>query len=141
MSNALQLYIIELLKEKVRRVTRARFEKLVWQAVERLPAFFKERLQNVIIVITDRPDPPDDSLLGLYQGVPLTERSVFSDQIQPDMIYIFQKNIEALANGNDDEIRRQVRITVMHEIGHHFGLDEDQLAALEDEPDAASPLP
>ncbi len=124
----------------MKSVTRARFEELVWQAVESLPAFFKERLQNVMIVITDHPDPPDDSLLGLYHGVPLTERSVFSEQIQPDIIYIFQKNIEALANGNDDEIRRQVRITVMHEIGHYFGLDEDQLAALEDEPDDPHPL-
>ncbi len=52
---------------------------------------------------------------------------------------LLQKNIEALAKGNDAEIRRQVRITVMHEIGHYFGLDEDQLAALEDEPDAAPP--
>lgn len=121
-------------------MTRARFEELVWQAVESLPAFFKERLQHIMIVIKDHPDPPDDALLGLYHGVPLTERSVFSEQLQPDMIYIFQKNIEALANGNDDEIRRQVRITVMHEIGHYFGLDEDQLAALEDEPDADSPL-
>ncbi len=126
-------------QEKVNEVTRARFEELVWQAIESLPAFFRERLQNVLIVIKDHPDPPDDSLLGLYQGVPLTERSVFSDQVQPDVIYIFQKNIEALAKGNDAEIRRQVRITVMHEIGHYFGLDEDQLAALEDEPDAAPP--
>ena len=119
-------------------MTRAQFEKLVWEAVDSLPQFFKDRLQNVMIVIQERPDPPDDTLLGLYHGVPLTERSVFSDQIQPDVIYIFQKNIEAIAGGDADEIRRQVRITVIHEIGHYFGLDEDQLAALEDEPDAAS---
>jgi predicted Zn-dependent protease with MMP-like domain len=117
-------------------VDRAAFEKLVWQAVESLPRFFKERLQNVMIVIEDEPDPPDGSLLGLYQGVPLTERSVFSDHIEPDIIYIFQKNIEAIAHNDPQEICRQVRITVMHEIGHYFGLDEEQLAALEDEPPA-----
>lgn len=117
-------------------MTRAQFEKLVWEAVESLPQFFKDRLQNVMIVVEDRPDPPDDTLLGLYHGVPMTERSVFSEQTQPDVIYIFQKNIEAIAGGNVDEIRRQIRITVMHEIGHYFGLDEDQLAVLEDEPDA-----
>jgi predicted Zn-dependent protease with MMP-like domain len=111
---------------------RAAFEKLVWQAVESLPRFFQERLQNVMIVIEDKPDPPDDSLLGLYQGVPLTERSVFSHQIEPDIIYIFQKNIEAIAGNDPQEIRRQVRITVMHELGHYFGLDEEQLAVLED---------
>lgn len=124
-------------------VDRARFEQLVWQAVESLPTFFKERLQSVMIVIQDRPDPtlteePDRALLGLYHGVPLTERSVFAERFEPDVIYIFQKNIEAIANGNEDEIRRQVRITVIHEIGHHFGLDEDQLAVLEDEPDASA---
>ena len=89
-----------------------------------------------MIVIEDEPDPPDGSLLGLYQGVPLTERSVFSDHIEPDIIYIFQKNIEAIAHNDPQEICRQVRITVMHEIGHYFGLDEEQLAALEDEPPA-----
>lgn len=114
---------------------RAEFEKLVWEAVDSLPRFFKERLQNVVIVVKDRPDPPDETLLGLYEGVPITERSVFSDQMGPDVIYIFQKNIEALARGDPDEIRRQVRITVIHEIGHYFGLDEAQLAALEDESD------
>jgi predicted Zn-dependent protease with MMP-like domain len=113
-------------------MTRAQFERLVWEAVESLPRFFQDRLQNVVIVVEDHPDPPDDTLLGLYHGVPLPERSVFSEQIQPDVIYIFQENIEALAGGDPDEIRRQIRITVIHEIGHYFGLDEDQLAALED---------
>lgn len=114
-------------------MTRAQFEKLVWQAVESLPKFFKDRLQNVMIVIKDRPDPPDETLLGLYDGVPLTERSVFTDPMQPDVIYIFQKNIEAVSGGDEEEIRHQVRLTVIHEIGHYFGLDEDQLAVLEDE--------
>jgi len=114
-------------------MTRAQFERLVWEAVESLPKFFKERLQNVMIVIEDRPDPPDDTLLGLYHGVPLTERSVFADHMQPDIIYIFQKNIEKSAHNDADEIRRQIRITVMHEIGHYFGLDEGQLAVLEDQ--------
>lgn len=124
-------------------VDRARFEELVWQAIGSLPTFFKDRLQNVMIVIQDRPDPhlteePDTALLGLYHGVPLTERSVFAERFEPDVIYIFQKNIEAIANGDEDEIRRQVRITVIHEIGHYFGLDEEQLAALENEPDASA---
>lgn len=114
-------------------MTRAQFERLVKEAVESLPRFFKDRLQNVMIVIEDRPDPPDDTLLGLYHGVPLPERSVFADQMHPDIIYIFQKNIEAIAHDDEDEIRRQIRITVMHEIGHYFGLDEGQLAVLEDE--------
>lgn len=115
---------------------RTRFEGLVWETVKSLPAFFKERLQNVMIVVQDVPGPElaeefGDDLLGLYQGVPLPERSVFTEQTQPNIIYIFQKNIEAMADGDEEEICRQLRITVIHEVGHYFGLDEKQLEVLE----------
>lgn len=118
-------------------MTRTRFEELVHETLKDLPEFFKERLQNVLIIVQDLPDPEiaqelGDDLLGLYQGIPLTERSVFSEPLEPDMIYIYQKNIETIAN-SEAEIRHQVRITVIHEIGHYFGLDEEQLEILEDE--------
>lgn len=117
----------------------ARFQQLVREAVENLPEFFRERLQNVMVIVQDVPDPEiqrelGDDLLGLYQGVPLTERSVFHEPLEPDLICIYQKNIESIAD-SEEEMRRQVRITVIHEIGHYFGLDEDQLAILEDEQD------
>lgn len=117
-------------------MTRSQFEQLVREALHELPEFFRQRLQNVLIIIQDAPDPQiarelGEDLLGLYQGTPLTERSVFHEPLEPDMIYIYQKNIEALAD-SEEEIRRQVRITVIHEIGHYFGLDEAQLEALED---------
>lgn len=129
---------------QVSSVKRARFEQLVWEAVESLPQFFKERLHNVMIVVQDYPDPEvqkelGDDLLGLYQGVPLPERSVFAEHPQPDIISIFQKNIEAYAGANEAEIRRQIRITVIHELGHYFGLDEDQLEILEGAPPAPPP--
>ncbi|MCS6903386.1 MAG: metallopeptidase family protein [Candidatus Bipolaricaulota bacterium] len=117
-------------------MTRAQFEKLVHEALHELPEFFRQRLQNLLIVVQDVPDPQiarelGHDLLGLYQGTPLTERSVFHEPLEPDIIYLYQKNIEALSD-SEEEIRRQVRITVIHEIGHYFGLDEAQLEILED---------
>ncbi len=70
--------------------------------------------------------PPRSLLLGVYRGVPATQRSVFDLSTGPDTIVLYQKNIEAVCS-SDDEIREQVRRTVIHEIGHYFGMDEDQL--------------
>ena len=115
---------------------REHFEELVWQAVESLPPQIKERLENVAVVIEDLPSPEvraefgDDLLFGLYQGTPLTERSVWNFQPQPDVITIFQKNIEAECQ-TEAEIRDEIRTTVIHEIGHYFGLDEARLDVLE----------
>ncbi|MCI2430803.1 metallopeptidase family protein [Candidatus Acetothermia bacterium] len=116
-------------------MTRSQFEELVHETLHALPAFFRRRLQNVLIIVQDAPDPEiarelGDDLLGLYHGTPLTERSVFHERLEPDIIYIYQKNIESLAD-SEEEVRRQVRITVIHEIGHYFGLDEAQLEILE----------
>ncbi|MBI1743051.1 metallopeptidase family protein [Candidatus Acetothermia bacterium] len=117
---------------------RAHFEELVWQAVESLPPLIKERLENVVIAIEDVPSREiqaefgDDLLFGLYQGTPLPERSVWNFEPQPDVIYIFQKNIESVCQ-TEDQIRDEIRTTVIHEIGHYFGLDEAQLEVLEKE--------
>lgn len=115
-------------------VSRKRFEELVERAVEELPEFFKEKLENVAIVIEDVPPPevqrelgPD--ILGLYQGVPLPERSVWSQYPYPDVIAIYQRNIEAICR-SEAEIIQQIKETVMHEIGHYFGLDEEKLREL-----------
>lgn len=117
---------------------RAHFEELVWQAVESLPPLIKERLENVVIAIEEVPNREiqaefgNDLLFGLYQGTPLTERSVWNLEPQPDVIYIFQKNIESFCQ-TEDQIREEIRTTVIHEIGHYFGLDEAQLEVLEEE--------
>ena len=114
---------------------RERFQELVEQAVTDLPGFFQEKLENIAIVIEDYPPPdvasryPDGLLLGLYRGVPLTERSIWSFHPYPDVISIYQRNIERLCH-TDQEIVQQVRQTVMHEIGHYFGMDEEQLREL-----------
>jgi predicted Zn-dependent protease with MMP-like domain len=114
-------------------VTREEFEDLVREALDELPEEFADRLDNVEIVIEDEPepellrsmgmDPRRDTLFGLYQGVPLHLRGTSYGGILPDKITIFYRPL-LRACRTPDRIRRQVRITVIHEIGHFFGLND-----------------
>jgi predicted Zn-dependent protease with MMP-like domain len=107
---------------------RKRFEKLVEESLERLPEVYRSRLTNVAIIVEDTPPEeaePGTLLLGLFHGVPRTEKSVFY-AAPPDRIFLYQKNIEAVCS-SDEEIRRQVRATLLHELGHYFGLSEEEL--------------
>ncbi len=115
-----------------------RFERLVARAVEELPEEFCERLENVDVVVADEPDRrqrrrsrlrPRDTLLGLYEGVPLTERTYGYGMVMPDKITIFQKTIEERCR-SDSQIVASVRRTVLHEIGHHFGISDARLREL-----------
>lgn len=112
------------------RVSEERFRELVEQAMKSLPEQFFERLDNVEILVEDAPDPETQSrfpgLLGLYRGVPQTERSTFHLGLMPDVISIYKRNIERLCR-TEAEIRREIRKTLLHEIGHHFGLSEEDL--------------
>ncbi len=112
-----------------------RFERLVAEAIARLPEEFQERLENIDIVVADRPTPQqlDDAggkeggtLLGLYEGVPLTERTQGYGFVMPDKISIFQGPIEAMCR-DDRQIVAAVRRVVRHEIAHHFGISDDHL--------------
>jgi predicted Zn-dependent protease with MMP-like domain len=110
---------------------RKRFEKLVAQALERLPEVFRKKLTNVAILLEDSPprEPEREGLLlGLFHGVPLTEKSAFF-ATPPDRIILYQKSIEAVCS-TDEEVRRQVRDTLLHELGHYFGLSEDELRSV-----------
>ena len=118
------------------RLRRAEFERLVAQAVESLPPAFLTRLDNVDVVVDDEPTEadrelagiePGGTLLGLYHGVPQSQRGPWYGNLLPDRIVIYQRPIEAVARDRR-EIRKEIRITLMHEIGHHFGLAEDDLA-------------
>mgnify|MGYP001590646911 FL=1 len=118
------------------RLSRAEFEKLVTQAVESLPPRFLERLENVEVMVESAPTredledagiEPGRTLFGLYQGVPQTQRGTWYGSVLPDRIVIYQRPIETVAQ-NRQEIRKEIRITLMHEIGHHFGLGEDELS-------------
>jgi predicted Zn-dependent protease with MMP-like domain len=120
------------------RVSKSQFCELVEQALARLPQQFVEFLEEVPVEVRDRSTPKqrksaglkaDNLLLGLYHGRPLTERSVEHSGTMPDVIYIFQEDVE-LASDDEEDLVEQVRITVLHEIGHLFGLDEDELDEL-----------
>ena len=107
---------------------RSKFEALVEQAVNRLPRAFREKLTNVAIIVEDL--PPEEAeceglLLGLFHGIPRTEKSVFYSS-PPDRIFLYQRNIEAVCR-SEAEVRRQIRATLLHEVGHYFGLSEDEL--------------
>lgn len=107
---------------------RRRFEELVEQALERLPEVFRARLTNVAIMVEDYPPGEPERkglLLGLFHGVPRTEKSVFQ-ATPPDRIFLYQKNIEAICS-TDEEIRQEIRKTLLHELGHYFGMSEDEL--------------
>jgi predicted Zn-dependent protease with MMP-like domain len=119
-------------------ITRDDFAALVSDALETLPEEFREFLEEVPVEIRDRPStrelkrsgiPRDGLLLGLYHGRPRTRRSVEDSAVMPDVIYIFQDHIQQVANSREQLIE-QVRITVLHEIGHHFGMSEDDLERL-----------
>jgi len=113
---------------------REHFVKVVEEALESLPQEFGSRIRNVAVLVEDmRPNqPPPQSgqrrrlLLGLFHGVPTTKRSIFDLPTGPDHIVLYQKNIEAVCS-SEAEVREQIRLTVIHELGHYFGMDENQL--------------
>jgi|SRR5688572_4918447 predicted Zn-dependent protease with MMP-like domain len=116
---------------------RTRFEELVDRAIAGLPKQFLDRLENVAVMVEDRPSaellermeiPPDDTLFGLYEGVPLTERG-FEAPLYPDRIWIFQEPIERECL-SEDEIEKEVQTTIIHEVAHFFGFDDDELEEL-----------
>lgn len=113
------------------------FEALVIDAVERLPGELRDFLENVDIVVEDVPSTEQkrqagrrNSLLGLYEGVPLTGRGVHYQLVVPDKISLFQRNIEA-ACPNPDGIPARIEEVVRHEIAHHFGMTDDELRRIE----------
>lgn len=106
-----------------------RFEDLVEDALEGLPDWVKERLENVEILIEDEPPDERPNLLGLYEGIPLTERGQNYFGVLPDRITLFQESLEDEAR-DDEDLKRVVRDTVVHEIAHFFGISDDRLREL-----------
>ncbi|MDX1414202.1 MAG: metallopeptidase family protein [Candidatus Promineifilaceae bacterium] len=116
------------------------FENLIVEAVAQLPVFFQEKLDNIEILAAQWPSrqemqrtglPPGSLLLGLYQGIPLTERTHYYNLVPPDTITLYQGPIERVAGPDKSRIREQVRRTVIHEIAHHFGISDDRLHELD----------
>ncbi len=113
---------------------REHFVKVVEEALDSLPQEFRSRVRNVAVLVEDvplnqsspKPGQKRRLLLGVFHGVPTTKKSIFDLPSGPDHIVLYQKNIEA-ACSSEAEVREQIRLVVIHELGHYFGLDENQL--------------
>jgi predicted Zn-dependent protease with MMP-like domain len=116
----------------------AEFDRMVEAAVRRLPAEFRRHLKNLVITVEKRPSPglleemglpPGETLLGLYQGVPLTERSAVEPPLYPDGIALFQEPLESFCRDRG-ELEAEIEITLAHEIAHYLGIGEARLEDL-----------
>jgi predicted Zn-dependent protease with MMP-like domain len=119
-------------------VSKKEFAAVVEAAIEQLPEQFKPALEDVRVEIKDRPSTKllrslgmedDELLMGLYTGIALTERSVEHSGVLPDVIHLFQDHIE-LVSDSREELINEIRITLLHEIGHYYGMDEEDLEKL-----------
>jgi predicted Zn-dependent protease with MMP-like domain len=120
------------------RIARVEFEGLVAQALDGLPPFFQEKMSNIEVLIQPWPSPaelrragvpPGHTLLGLYTGIPLTERTHNYALVPPDTITLYQGPIERAA-GTPERVPEVVQHTVIHEVAHHFGISDDRLREL-----------
>ena len=115
------------------------FDKAVRRAFKRIPAEIRDRMENVVLVVKKRPTremleemgyPPDEPLLGLYEGASLQEHSFFAPPpLHPDTIYIFQEPLEEMCESLF-ELEREIEITVVHEVAHFLGISEERLEEL-----------
>ena len=135
-------------------MTREHFDELVREAIDRIPRRFAREIHNVAIVVEDEPSDElleemeieeGDTLFGLYQGTPLTERAGYGNTL-PDRITLFKGPIEDEWDDDEDEIFVEIGLTLIHELGHYFGMEEDEIAPHEerwlrgeDDPDEAPP--
>ena len=121
-------------------MTRAEFERLVAEAITLIPPRFRREMKNLALVVEDAPSAelldemeiePPDSLYGLYQGTPLPERTWAFGNSLPDRITIYQRPIEEDCD-NQDEMRAMIGETLIHEVGHYFGMSEEQIEEIEE---------
>lgn len=119
-------------------LSEAAFSNVVEQAISRIPEELRKKMENILITIQPRPSsdllselgyPPETVLFGVYLGVPLPERSPADPPLYPDAIYIFQEPLEAYCRTRE-ELLEEIEITVVHEIAHFLGFDDDDLEAL-----------
>jgi predicted Zn-dependent protease with MMP-like domain len=121
-------------------MTRAAFERLVTEAITLIPKRFRREMRNLALVVEEEPSSallremeiePPDSLYGLYQGTPLPERTWGFGNTLPDRIILFQRPIEEDC-ADEDEVRAVIGETLIHEVGHYFGLSEEEIEAIEE---------
>ncbi len=120
-------------------MTRKEFEDIAQEAFDSLPAQFQDKIENVSIVVEDYPSREmqaslktgQNSLLGLYHGIPLGHRGTWygASPTMPDTIFLFQKNIESQCDG-DEMVRRKIAEVLFHELGHYFGMNEKEVRSM-----------
>jgi predicted Zn-dependent protease with MMP-like domain len=120
------------------RIPRERFRQMVSEELDLFPRRFRDRVRNCVVLIEDYPPAerprrgrpralrPKKKTMGVYIGRPLPHRSVFDISVGPDQVVLYQRNIESICRTEAD-VREQVRLTIIHELGHYFGLEEDDL--------------
>src|SRR5436190_13834713 len=108
---------------------RERFEELVSDALDTVPAELTELIDNCVVLVEDDPPTHDPDLLGIYEGTPLTERDSGYTMVMPDRITIFRNPTVAMCT-SEEEVVAEVAITVVHEIAHHFGIEDERLHEL-----------
>lgn len=122
-------------------MTRERFRELVAEAIDTIPRRFAQEVKNLAIVVEDEPSAellaememgPEDVLFGLYQGTPLPERRWDYGNTLPDRITLFQAVIEDECEGDEDCIVGEIGDTLIHELGHYFGMSEDEIMEIEE---------
>ena len=107
-------------------VDETRFEELVGEALDGVPTELADLMDNVVVLIEAEPPADDPTLLGLYDGIPLTERDSNYTFREPDRIFIYRGPLSRMCE-SPEELVEEVRITVVHEIAHHFGIDDNRL--------------
>lgn len=120
------------------KLDEAEFDRIVTKAIENIPHEIRQYLENIVISVKKRPSrrmmmemgiPPGEEPLGLFQGVPMIERSVTVPPLYPDMIYLFQEPLEEMC-GTREELEEEIEITVVHEVAHYVGMTEERLEEL-----------
>ncbi len=120
------------------KISNKEFDRVVQQAIGRIPEEIRRHLDNILITVQKRPSPemldemgypPDEPLLGIYWGVPLNERTVAEPPLYPDTIFIFKEPLEEMC-ATREELEEEIEITVAHEVAHFLGMSEERLAEL-----------
>ena len=122
-------------------MTRERFRGLVAEAIDRIPPRFAQAMTNIAVVVEDAAPSellaelemePDDELFGLYEGTPLPEREWSYGNTLPDRITLYQRTIEGFCGSDEDCIVMEIGDTLIHELGHYFGMSEDEIMEIEE---------
>ena len=112
-------------------VDRERFEELVGEALDSLPDWVLERMENVEVIVQDRPPRDEPNLLGRYHGIPLTKKGAFySGAVFPDTITLYRRTIQRVAH-DEEHLREVIAHTVEHEVAHHFGISDRRLREID----------